>query len=76
MLLREPHEFESFESDFTKNDYIEDERNKNLDHTTAKIVALRTRMSDDVWSITVMLVNALEESPAKPYHCIFQSNSI
>ena len=71
--VREPHEIESFELDFTQNDYIEDERNKNLDHTTAKIVALRTRMGDDVWSITVMLVNALKESPAKPYHCIFQS---
>ena len=71
--VREPHEIESFELDFTQNDYIEDERNKNLDNTTAKIVALRTRMGDDVWSITVMLVNELEESPAKPYHCIFQS---
>lgn len=71
--VREPHEIESFELDFTQNDYIEDERNKNLDHTTAKIVALRAWMGDNVWSITVMLVNALEESPAKPYHCIFQS---
>lgn len=71
--VREPHEIESFELDFTKSDYVEDEQNKNLDHTPAKIVALRTRMGDDIWSITVMLVNALEESPAKPYHCIFQS---
>lgn len=71
--VREPHEIESFELDFTKGDYVEDERNKNLDHTTAKIVALRTRVGDDVWSITVMLVNALEESPAKPHNCIFQS---
>lgn len=74
--VREPHEIESFELDFTQGDYVEDERNKNLDHTPAKIVALRTRMGEDIWSITVMLVNALEESPAKPYHCIFQSNSI
>lgn len=71
--VREPHEIESFELDFTQGDYVEDERNKNLDHTPAKIVALRTRMGEDIWSITVMLVNALEESPAKPYHCIFQS---
>lgn len=71
--VREPHEIESFELDFTKGDYVENERNKNLDHTTAKIVALRTRISDNIWSITVMLVNALEESPAKPHHCIFQS---
>lgn len=71
--VREPHEIESFELDFTQGDYVEDEQNKNLDHTPAKIVALRTRMGEDIWSITVMLVNALEESPAKPYHCIFQS---
>lgn len=71
--VREPHEIESFELDFTQGDYVEYERNKNLDHTPAKIVALRTRMGEDIWSITVMLVNALEESPAKPYHCIFQS---
>jgi len=71
--VREPHEIESFELDFTQSDYVEDERNKNLDNTPAKIVALRTLMADDVWSITVMLVNAKEESPAKPYHCLFQS---
>lgn len=71
--VREPHEIESFELDFTHGDYVEDEKNKQLDHTPAKIVALRTRMTDDIWSVTVMLVNALEESPAKPYHCIFQS---
>lgn len=71
--VREPHEIESFELDFTQSDYVEDERNTNLDNTPAKIVALRTRMGDDIWSVTVMLVNALEESPAQPYHCIFQS---
>lgn len=71
--VREPHEIESFELDFTQDDYVEDERNKKLDNTTAKIVALRTQVRDDIWSVTVMLVNGLEESPAKSCHCIFQS---
>lgn len=71
--VRVPHEIDSFELDFTKSDYAEDERNQNLDHTSAKIVALRTQMNNDIWSITVMLVNGMEESPVKPYHCIFQS---
>ena len=69
---REPHEVPAFVLDFSAGDYSDNENNHNLDGTNAKIVALRKRISEDIWSVTVMLVNSLEETPAKPYHCIFQ----
>jgi len=71
--VRVPHEIPEFVLDFSKGEYVDDESNRELDGTSAKIVALRTKVSDDIWSITVMLVNGLEEVPAKTNHCIFQS---
>lgn len=71
--VRVPHEISEFVLDFSKGEYVDDESNRELDGTSAKIVALRTKVSDDIWSITVMLVNELEEVPAKANHCIFQS---
>lgn len=68
--VRVPHEAE-FVLDFSQGDYSDD--NKELDGTTAKITALRTKINDNFFSLTVMLVNDKEESPAKPYHCIFQA---
>jgi hypothetical protein len=67
--VRVPHNSE-FTLDFSKRDYLDD--NKNLDSTTAKVTALRTRISDELWSLTIMLVNDIEEVPAKSHHCIFQ----
>ena len=32
----------------------------------------RARLKDDTWSITIMLVNNMEETTSKPHHCIFQ----
>lgn len=71
--VRVPHEISEFILDFSKGEYVDAESNRELDGTSAKIVALRTKVSDDIWSITVMLVNELEEVPAKANHCIFQS---
>ena len=71
--VRVPHEIPEFILDFSKGEYVDDESNRELDGTSAKIVALRTKVSDDIWSVTVMLVNELEEVPAKANHCIFQS---
>ena len=71
-FVREPHHIPSFVVDFSQGNYVDCEENSNLDGTTAKIVALRTHIADDVYSVTVMLVNGLEEIPAKPNHCIFQ----
>lgn len=71
--VREPHEVPDFVLDFSNGDYADNEATQNLDGTTAKIVALRRKVNEDVWSVTVMLVNALEESPSRPNHCIFQA---
>lgn len=71
--VRVPHEISEFILDFSKGEYVDAESNRELDGTSAKIVALRTKVSDDIWSVTVMLVNELEEVPAKADHCIFQS---
>lgn len=68
--VRVPH-MADFTLDFSQGDYIDN--NRGLDGTIAKITALRTRINDDLWSLTVMLVNGIQEVPAKPYHCIFQA---
>ena len=71
--VRIPHKIPEFVLDFTNGDYADNEENHNLDGTDAKLVALRRRISDDTWSVTVMLVNDLTESPVKSNRCIFQS---
>ncbi|HRV72501.1 MAG TPA: helicase-related protein [Eubacteriales bacterium] len=68
--VREPHNDIEFVLNFSSGDYIDN--NRELDGTTAKVTALRTKISDDVWSLTVMLVNGLHEVPAKAYRCIYQ----
>lgn len=71
--VRIPHEIPEFVLDFTAGDYADNEGNHNLDGTDAKLVALRRKIAENVWSVTVMLVNGLNESPAKANRCIFQS---
>lgn len=67
--VRVPHKAE-FTLDFSQGDYVDN--NKGIDSTTAKITALRTKMSEELWSLTVMLVNDIEEVPARVQNCIFQ----
>ena len=71
--VREPHVIEDVEIDFGGSDYADNEETASLDGTSAKIVALRTKIADDVYSITVMLVNGIENSSAKARECLFQS---
>lgn len=71
--VREPHEITDFELNFSTGDYVDGESTQKLDDTEAKLVAHRHKVSEDTWSITIMLVNDLEESPSQPNHCIFQS---
>lgn len=68
-FVRVPHMAE-FTLDFSQGDYIDN--NREIDDTTAKVTALRSKISDELWSLTVMLVNDIEEVPAKAHHCIFQ----
>ena len=71
--VREPHTIDDIEIKFGESDYADNEETASLDGTNAKLVALRTKISEDVYSLTVMLVNAIESSPAKAKQCVFQS---
>jgi hypothetical protein len=68
--VREPHKDIEFTLDFSGGDYIDN--NKAIDGTTAKIVALRTKIAEGIRSLTIMLVNDLHEVPAKAHHCLYQ----
>lgn len=68
--VREPHNDIEFVLDFSGSDYID--ANRDIDGTTAKVTALRTKISEGIWSLSIMLVNGLSEVPAKAYHCIYQ----
>lgn len=68
-FVRVPHDI-GFELIFSGSNYID--CNKNLDGTPAKITALRAKIRDGLWSVTIMFVNGLTEIPAKDYHCLFQ----
>jgi len=70
--VREPHKIPDVVLDFSVSDYVDAEQTQMLDGTEAKLVALRRRVRDNIWSVTVMLVNDLEESPASASGCIFQ----
>ena len=52
--VRVPHAL-SVEIDFSDKEYVDD--NKDLDGTKAKLTALKRRVADNLYSITVMLVN-------------------
>lgn len=71
--IREPHSINDVVISFGDSDYADNADNSSLDGTNAKMVALRTKISGDIYSLTVMLVNELESSPAKATQCIFQS---
>ena len=71
--VREPHIIDDVPVVFTESDYADNASAANLDGTPAKLVGLRTRIADDVYSLTIMLVNSLESTPAKAHQCIFQS---
>jgi superfamily II DNA or RNA helicase len=71
--VRVPHNVENLAIDFRDSDYADNTENEGIDGTTAKLVALRTKVEEDVFSITVMLVNGFESESAKANQCIFQS---
>lgn len=66
--VREPHCCD-LELSFMSADYID--QNKNLDDTNAKITALRRSMGNDIWSLTVMLVND-DAGKSSAKLCLFQ----
>lgn len=71
--VREPHLIDDVTIRFDGSDYADNEEASSLDETSAKLVALRTKISEDVYSLTVMLVNDIESTPAQAKQCLFQS---
>ena len=70
--VREPHFISDVEISFDKSDFYNGDKATELDGTSAKLVALRTRIKDNFYSITVMLVNGLESFPARADECLYQ----
>ena len=68
---RTPHEAE-FILEFKEGDYCSKELNKELYEINVGVAALRRKISENKWSITIMLVNQEEEEKAKAEKCIFQ----
>ena len=72
--VRQPHILEDVVITFNDSDFADNDETSSLDGTTAKLVALRTKISSDIYSVTIMLVNGIEDPRAKANQCIFQSN--
>ena len=66
--VREPHKVEVI-LDFSESDYID--KNTKLDNTSAKITALRRKISDSTYSITIMMVNDERDKSSAKY-CLYQ----
>ena len=67
-FVRIPHSAD-VKLDFSYDDYIG--ANKNLDNCNVKVTALRRKVSDNLYSITIMLVNSCMEK-SNGTRCIFQ----
>ncbi len=67
--VRVPHNVVDAVIDFSSGDYVDD--NKHLDETSAKITALKRKINEQLYSITVMLVNDDEEK-SNGTRCLFQ----
>ncbi len=68
--VREPHNNIEFTIDFSNTDFSDN--NKGIDGTNAKITALRTKLSENTWSLTIMLVNDIYGAPVKAENCLYQ----
>lgn len=70
--VREPHE-STLILDFGNSEYID--QNREIDGTSAKVTALRRKVKENVYSITVMLVNG-EEGASSAKYCLYQPEII
>ena len=71
--VREPHKLEEIEIAFANSNYAESKHESDDDKVGVKLTALRSKIKEDIWSVTVMFVNTDMHVPAKPYHCVYQS---
>lgn len=72
-FVRIPHEIDVSVC-FDGADYVDE--NQNLDGTKAKLTALRRKIGEDMYSVTVMLVNDDDEHKPSGTSCIFQPEVI
>lgn len=70
--VRENHDV-LVELDFQEDEYID--RNKGIDNTNLKVTSLRKKIEDDLYSITIMIVNDCNQK-AKANLCIYQPEII
>ncbi len=70
--VREPHKVD-ISLDFAQSDYID--QNDELDGTSAKVTALRRRISGNTYSVTIMMVND-DKSKSSAKNCIYQPQVI
>ena len=66
--IREPHKI-YVQLEFGDSDYID--KNQNLDNTNAKITALRREIYEDLYSLTIMLVND-DKGRSTAKSCLYQ----
>lgn len=69
--VREPHDNLFVKLNFGDGDYVESEDKDDLKGTPLKIVSRKTRITESITSITIMLVNTNEDK-ATSDKCIFQ----
>lgn len=69
--VREPKTQKNIKLNFDEKNFVETEVLKTED-VNVKIVALRTEIDKNLFSITIMVVNGSDENPAKAENCIFQ----
>lgn len=67
-FVRSPHNVE-VKLDFSYEDYIDE--NQNIDDCNVKVTALRRKLDENLYSITIMLVNSCMEK-TNGARCIFQ----
>ena len=70
--IRVPHSIDPAEIVFDNSDYSYSGENGALDGTHAKLSAVRKKISESKYSVTVMLVNDIE-AQANSDNCLFQS---
>jgi hypothetical protein len=68
-FVRIPHRIH-FELDFSNSNYVEN--HNGLDDVNVKITALRIDIAEDVWSLTIMLVNNHIRVRPNYNYCLFQ----
>ncbi len=71
--VRVPHLIEDITVSFKDGDYADNESTASLDGTNAKLVGYRTKISENIYSVTIMLVNDIVSPSATARQCIFQS---